>query len=59
MAAAAARVKELTEFVRVRRDMFAAYAEGLKTGDAARMRRAEELSNEAQALMKAMRERSQ
>lgn len=58
-APAAARVKELTEFVRVRRDMFAAYAEGLKTGDAARMRRAEELSNQAQALMKAMRERSQ
>jgi len=57
-APAAARVKELTEFVRVRRDMFAAYAEGLKTGDAARMRRAEELSNQAQALMKAMRERS-
>ena len=52
-------MKELTEFVRVRRDMFAAYAEGLKTGDAARMRRAEDLSNEAQALMKAMRERSQ
>ena len=58
-APAAARVKALTEFVRVRRDMFAAYAEGLKTGDAARMRRAEELSSEAQALMKAMRERSQ
>jgi len=33
-APAAARVSELTEFVRVRRDMFAAYAEGLKTGDA-------------------------
>jgi rhomboid protease GluP len=57
-APAAARVNELTEFVRVRRDMFAAYADGLKTGDAARMRRAEALSNEAQAMMKAMRERS-
>jgi len=56
-APAAARVAELTEFVRVRRDMFAAYGEGLKTGDAARMRRAEELSAEAQRMMKAMRER--
>ncbi len=50
----AARLAELTAFVRVRRDMFSAYAEGLKSGDAARMRRAEELSSEAQAIMKAM-----
>ncbi|MBS0338274.1 MAG: rhomboid family intramembrane serine protease [Proteobacteria bacterium] len=57
-APAAAKVAELTEFVRVRRDMFAAYADGLRTGDAARMRRAEELSGEAQAMMKAMRERA-
>lgn len=54
----AARLAELTAFVRVRRDMFSAYAEGLKSGDAVRMRRAEELSNEAQAMMKAMRERA-
>jgi rhomboid protease GluP len=58
-APSAARLAELTEFVRVRRDMFAAYAEGLKSGDAARMRRAEELSSEAQAMMKAMRGRGQ
>ena len=57
-APAAAKVSELTAFVRVRRDMFAAYAEGLKTGDAARMRRAEELSAEAQVMVKAMRGRT-
>ena len=52
------RLRALTEFVGVRRDMFTEYAAGLKTGDAARMRRAEELSAESQRLMKAMRERS-
>lgn len=56
-APAARKVNELTEFVRVRRDMFAEYAAGLKTGDAARMRRAEELSAEGQRMMKAMQER--
>ena len=56
-APAARKVGELTDFVRVRRDMFAEYAAGLKTGDAARMRRAEELSAEAQRMMKAMQER--
>ena len=49
------KLRSLTEFVGVRRDMFAEYAAGLKTGDAMRMRRAEELSAQSQRLMKAMR----
>ncbi len=52
------KLRALTEFVGVRRDMFTEYAAGLKTGDAARTRRAEELSAESQRLMKAMRERA-
>ena len=55
---AASKIRELTEFVRVRRNMFAEYAVALKTGDAARMLHAEALSSESQRMMKAMRERA-
>lgn len=55
-APAASRLRLLTEFVGKRRDMFAEYAAGMKTGDAASIRRADELAAEAQLLMKAMRE---
>ncbi len=58
-APAARQLHALTRFVGVRRDMFAAYAAGLRTKDAASMRRAEALSAEAQGLMKEMRERAQ
>ena len=51
----AGRVNALTEFVGVRRDMFAEYAAGLRNNDAARMRQAETLSARSQELMKAMR----
>lgn len=57
-APAADRVRDLTRFVGVRRDMFTEYAAGLKAGDASRMRRAEELSAEGQGLIKAMREKA-
>lgn len=57
-APAAQQLRSLTEFVGVRRDMFAQYAAGMKSGDAARIRRADELSAEAQRLMQAMRERA-
>ena len=53
----AERLRALTEFVGVRREMFAAYAAGLQTGDSARLRRAEELSARSQVLMKEMREK--
>ena len=51
------RLLALTEFVGVRRQMFADYAAGLQTGDPARLRRAEELSARSQVLMKEMREK--
>lgn len=51
------KVRALTEFVGVRREMFAEYAAGLQTGDSVRLRRAEELSARSQILLKAMRER--
>jgi len=51
------RLRALTEFVGVRREMFAEYAAGLQTGDAKRLRHAEELSARSQVLMKAMREK--
>lgn len=57
-APAARQLRIVTEYVRLRRDMFAAYAAGLKTGEAARVRRAEALAAEAQRLMKEMRERA-
>lgn len=54
-APAASSLRLLTGFVAARRDMFAEYAAGMKTGDAARLRRADELAAEAQRLMKVMR----
>lgn len=57
-APAARQLRTETEYVRLRRDMFAAYAEGLKTGNPARIKHAEALAAEAQRLMKVMRERS-
>ena len=48
------KVRALTEFVGVRREMFAEYAAGLQNGDAARLRRAEDLSARSQVLMKEM-----
>ncbi len=51
----ARQLKLVTEFVGVRRDMFAAYAAGLKGTDPGGMKRAEALAGEAQRLMKAMR----
>ena len=57
-APAAERIRELTAFIGVRRDLFTEYAAGLKSGDPVRMRRAEELSAESQRMMKAMRERA-
>ena len=56
-APAVEKVRVLTEFVGVRREMFAEYAAGLQTGDAARLRRAEELSMRSQVLMKEMLDR--
>ena len=53
----AGKVRALAEFIGVRREMFAEYAAGLQTGDAARLRRAEELSARSQVLMKEMRDR--
>lgn len=58
LAPAATQLRSLTQFVGLRRDMFVVYAAGLKTGDRAQIRRAEELSAEAQRLIKVMRERS-
>jgi rhomboid protease GluP len=55
-APAASRVRSLTEFIGVRREMFAEYAVGLRTGEAVRLRRAEALSAESLRLLKAMRE---
>ena len=49
------KVRALTEFIGVRREMFAEYAAGLQTGDAVRLRRAEEMSARSQVLMKEMR----
>ena len=54
-APAASSLRLMTEFVAARRDMFAEYAAGMKTGDAARLRRADELAAEALRLMKVMR----
>ncbi len=51
------KVRALTEFVGVRREMFAEYAAGLQTGDAVRLRRAEELSARSQVMMREMRDR--
>jgi len=48
------KVRALTEFVGLRREMFAEYAAGLQSGDAVRLRRAEELSARSQVLMKQM-----
>jgi rhomboid protease GluP len=53
----AERLRALTEYVGVRREMFADYAAGLQTGDAVRLRRAEELSSRSQVLMKEMRDK--
>ena len=52
----AEKLRAVTEFVGVRRDMFADYAIALRTNDAGRLRRAEALSAESLRLMKAMRE---
>ncbi len=51
------KVRALTEFVGVRREMFAEYAAGLQSGDAVRLRRAEELSARSQVMMREMRDR--
>lgn len=56
-APAAEKLRSLTELVGVRREMFAEYAVGLRTGEAARLRRAEALSAESLRLTKAIRER--
>lgn len=53
----AGKVRALAEFIGVRREMFAEYAAGLQTGDAARLRHAEELSMRSQVLMKEMQDR--
>lgn len=55
-APAAARLRLLTDFVGKRRDMFAEYAAGLKSGDREHLQRAEALSAQAQALVKTMRD---
>ncbi len=58
-APAADKLRALTEFIGVRRDMFTAYALGLQTGDANRLRQAEELSARSLVLMKVIRERQE
>ncbi len=53
---AASKLRALTDYTRVRRDMFAGYAAGLQTGDEAKLRHAAALSAESQRLMQAMRD---
>ena len=55
-APAARALRALTEYVGTRRDMFAHYAAGMKSGDPARIAKAEALAAEAQRMMKEMRD---
>jgi len=45
----------LTQYTAAKRDLFAAYAQGLRSGDEAKLRRADELADESQRLLEELK----